>query len=157
MPDRRVFMGKEWPGPLLYCGRVCGVCRRPAAGPRRGLGLTAPRSRICYRFSGCRPLVLVATLIGGCRGDLYQPVDAALGMLNVHVGQIRIPPIEVQAGEHRPDGSVRRPTGQPFALIQDVTILVQVDGQPEVVIRNAASILDDVDVDLRVDRKVVGV
>ena len=90
-------------------------------------------------------------------GDFDQPVDLTRGVLNIHERPVRCPEVEVQPGELRTRRAVRRPSCQAFSRVEQVTVLVQVNREPDVVIRTAASVFDNVDVALGVDGQVVGV
>ena len=76
-------------------------------------------------------------------------------MLDVNPGATLVLGVKVKAGKLRPDGSVTSPTCQTFACVQEVSVPVQVIGEPDVVVHAAIAIFDDVDVAVMVDCQVV--
>ena len=56
-----------------------------------------------------------------------------------------------------PTVPLRRPAADAFAGVEQVAVVVQVLGEPDVVVDAAVAILDDVDVAVMVDGEVVGI
>src|SRR5262245_59699921 len=91
------------------------------------------------------------------RHDLNRAIDAAVRVLDVHVGLVRIAKVEIETRELRAYGAVGNPAPDPFAGVVQVPVLVENNSEPDVVVLRAGAVLDDVHVALVVDGEVVGV
>src|SRR5262245_17249928 len=79
-------------------------------------------------------------------------------MLDVDPCPVRIlDDVKEQTGELRTLRPVGRPARQSFSRIRKVAVLVQVDGEPEVVVHASIAIFADVDGAFSVDGEVVSV
>ena len=87
--------------------------------------------------------------------DFDSPVVIAVRMLNVHPGSALIRRVKVEAGKLRSHRPVRRPSRQALARIGQITVSVEVPGEPDIVIAATGPVLDDVDIAIMVDRQVV--
>ena len=104
------------------------------------------------------PIVVVTIIVMAAQNrDFDRPVIAAGGMLNVDPGPALVERVEVQAGEFRSRRAVATPSARCPRPDPSVAVLVQILGEPDVVVDAAVPVLDDVDVAVVVDREVVGI
>src|SRR6187402_3203595 len=68
-----------------------------------------------------------------CDRDFDGPIIAAVGVLDVHPRPPLIDRIEIQTGKFRSHCTVRRPPPDAFTLIKQITVFVQVSGEPDIV------------------------
>lgn len=90
----------------------------------------------------------------GC--DLDGAIHTTAGVLNVHVGLVRVELVEVQTGELGAWGTIRSPATDAFAVVEQVAILVDVPGESDIIILAAVTVLVDVDVAFGIDGQIVG-
>ena len=152
--SRRTDRGADAAGPIHTTGS--GVCK--CAAPPRAVG------PVVVRFEGgtgvCRcPLeVSVWPSARRLQGVVISMVRSLLagGVLDVDPGPTLVGRVEVEAGELRAEGAVGRPAADALAGVGQVAVVVEVVGEPDVVVDAAVAVLDDVDVAVVVDGQVVG-
>ena len=101
-------------------------------------------------------IVVIVTAMGRDR-DFDRSIVAAVRVLDVHPGAALVGRVEVEPGELGADRAVGRPAPKALARILQVSVVIQIEGEPDVVVGPAVAILDDVDVVIVIDRQVVGV
>ncbi len=96
-------------------------------------GTPARASRMCR----------LTELLFGNR-DFDRPVVAAGRVLNIDPGAALVGRVEVEAREFRARRPVRCPPSDAFARIGQIAIAIQISRKPDIVVRAAVPILDDV-------------
>ena len=99
--------------------------------------------------------VLSVVVVAAGNRDFDSAIVTTERMLDVHPSAALVFGIKIEPAELRPRRAITGPARQAFVGVVQITILVQIVGEPDVVINPTIAVFDNIDVAVMVDREVI--